>query len=978
MSTPLAPRVNRLERRRQPIPPAELVAHWLFSGLPEKAREKTAEKYSKYFEWVDYEEGDLILERGAYGDTAYFIQKGAVEVVVKGDLEAAPVVRAGASGAPPKRQPSAEDAGMLGRGGTSGTLILSASPAGAGGRVVLEQGELFGEISALSRYTVSSDVVALTKLRLVHIQLRGLRTLMQVSKPFKKFIDDRYRMRTLTINLKQVPLFSKLDDDFLYKLRDRVELLSFEPGSVIVAEGAAADGLYLVRGGYVKVGVVAGSSNLAVTYLGKGDYAGEAGLLLEQPWPFTLQALEHVEIVKLSKDDFQELLARQPDTKATLWAEMMRRLKERGAVTDDPASADHMQVAMDTGLIHGESVLLIAPTGGGKTLAGFLPTLVALHEAPRAGIHTLYVSPLKALATDIARNLMRPVTEMQLAVSIETRTGDTPANRRVRQRVDPPNILLTTPESLAVLLSLPDASAMFAGLTSVVMDEVHALAGTKRGDQLALCVARLMTLAPSCRRVGLSATVAHPAAIRAYVGADRVIEEPDGAPPELTMMLPEGELSWAGHMGLDAAPGVMARIREAGMTIVFVNTRAQAELMFQALWRLNEPTLPIALHHGSLEVEQRRRVEAAMADGKLRAVVATSSLDLGIDWGGVDQVIQVGAPKGVSRLLQRVGRANHRMDVASRAILVPANRFEVLECEAAVLGVAARELDGDPPRPGGLDVLAQHLLGLACSAPFRPDDVHAEVCRTAPYSGLSRADFDDVLTFVENGGYALAAYERWRKLFRDSEGRVHVRGERIARQHRMNIGTIVGAPMVKVRLVGKKRFGPLLGEVEESFVNLLRPGDTFMFAGRLLRFIRLHENVVECAEGGAGEPMVPAYEGGRLPLTTNLADRVRELLQSPSGWGLFPEGVQASPPSRGCSHAAAACSCSAANACSASRSGHCAPADLAAGCADMNVRSIPQDAPLRVGGTIRRTGRLLAPSMPVSSSTFPALPPQPS
>ena len=422
------------------------------------------------------------------------------------------------------------------------------------------------------------------------------------------------------------------------------------------------------------------------------------------------------------------------------------------------------QLAMLDAARAGASVLLIAPTGGGKTLAGFLPTLVELAEAPRAGLHTLYVSPLKALTTDIARNLTRPVEEMQLAVSIETRTGDTPANRRARQRVAPPNILLTTPESLAVLLSLPDAPAMFAGLASVVMDEVHALAGTKRGDQLALCVARLMTLAPACRRVGLSATVAHPEAIRNYVGAERVIEEPDGAPPELTMMLPEGELSWAGHMGLDAAPGVMARIRDAGMTIVFVNTRAQAELMFQALWRLNEPTLPIALHHGSLEVEQRRRVEAAMADGRLRAVVATSSLDLGIDWGGVDQVIQVGAPKGMSRLLQRVGRANHRMDEASRAILVPANRFEVLECEAAMLGVTARELDGDPPRPGGLDVLAQHLLGLACAAPFHPDDVYAEVRRAAPYAELSRKDFDDVLGFVENGGYALAAYERWRKV----------------------------------------------------------------------------------------------------------------------------------------------------------------------------------------------------------------------
>ena len=570
------------------------------------------------------------------------------------------------------------------------------------------------------------------------------------------------------------------------------------------------------------------------------------------------------------------------------------------------------QLAMLAAAEAGESVLLIAPTGGGKTLAGFLPSLVDLHLQPREGLQTLYISPLKALATDIARNLMAPVQEMGLAVRIETRTGDTPANRRARQRAAPPQILLTTPESLAVLLSLPDAVRMFTGLTTVVMDEVHALAGGKRGDQLALCVARLGTLISGAgisgagssgaaasgasvgrlRRVGLSATVAHPDAIAAYVGADRVIEEAGGAAPELSIMLPEGRLSWSGHMGLEAAAQVMARIRSAGLTIVFVNTRAQAELMFQALWKLNDATLPIALHHGSLEVEQRRRVEAAMAEGKLRAVVATSSLDLGIDWGGVDQVIQVGAPKGVSRLLQRVGRANHRMDEPSRAILVPANRFEVLECEAAVLGVAAGELDGEAPRPGGLDVLAQHLLGMACGAPFLPDDAYAEVTRAAPYAGLTRKDFDDVLTFVETGGYALAAYERWHKLFRDAEGRVHVRSARIAAQHRMNIGTIVEAPMLKVRLVGKKRSGPVLGEIEEYFVNLLRPGDTFMFAGRLLKFLRLHEMAVECAEGGTGDPMVPTYEGGRLPLTTNLADRVRALLQDPARWGLFPEQVQ--------------------------------------------------------------------------------------
>ncbi len=552
---------------------------------------------------------------------------------------------------------------------------------------------------------------------------------------------------------------------------------------------------------------------------------------------------------------------------------------------------------------NGNSTLLIAPTGGGKTLAGFLPSLIDLHQRPRAGLHTLYVSPLKALAVDIARNLEAPVAEMALPVSIETRTGDTPANRRARQRKTPPNLLLTTPESLALLLSQPDAPVLFAGLAAVVVDEVHALAGTKRGDQLALCLTRLAALAPICapadaanrtppgRRVGLSATVAHRDAIAAYVGATHIIEAPDGTPPALSILLPEGRLSWSGHMGLEAAPGILARIRAARTTIVFVNTRAQAELMFQALWRLNEETLPIGLHHGSLEVGQRRRIEAAMAEGRLRAVVATSSLDLGIDWGAVDQVIQVGAPKGVSRLLQRVGRANHRMDETSRAILVPANRFEVLECEAALQGVAARELDGDPPRSGGLDVLAQHLLGLACAAPFRPDEVYTETRGAAPYATLSRRDFDDVLGFVEHGGYALAAYERHRKLFRDSEGRVHVRSERIARQHRMNIGTIVEEPLLKVRLAGRRGSGPVLGEVEEYFAAMLRPGDTFLFAGRLLRFRRLTATTVEAEDGGTGDPMIPAYAGGRLPLTTNLADRVRALLQAPSSWDAFPDQV---------------------------------------------------------------------------------------
>jgi len=549
------------------------------------------------------------------------------------------------------------------------------------------------------------------------------------------------------------------------------------------------------------------------------------------------------------------------------------------------------QIEMLAAADAGQSVLLIAPTGGGKTLAGFLPSLVAL-AAPRqeAGLHTLYISPLKALAADIARNLTVPVQEMDLPVRIETRTGDTSSEKRRQQREKPPDILLTTPESLAVLLSQDNAARFFAALKTVVVDEIHAMAGTKRGDQLALCLARLRSLAPESRMVGLSATVAHPRALLAYVGSGgpaRLIEVAEGAPPRLRMMLPELRIAWAGRMGLASASVILARIAAAGMTIVFVNTRAQGEMLFQEVWKLNETTLPIGLHHGSLDLAQRLRVEAAMARGELRAVVATSSLDLGIDWGGVDQVIQVGAPKGVARLLQRVGRSNHRMDEASEAILVPANRFEVLECQAAMAGVEARELDGDAPRPGGLDVLAQHLLLLAASGPFMPDAIYDEVVRAAPYAELTRRDFDDVLRFVEDGGYALSSYERYRKLFRDSEGRVHIRGERTARQARMNIGTIVEAPLLKVRMRGQA-----LGEVEEYFANGLRPGDTFMFAGRLLQFLRIRETTLDCADGGTGTPKVPAYAGARLPLTTYLAARVRAMLHDPAAWGAYPEPVR--------------------------------------------------------------------------------------
>ncbi len=394
----------------------------------------------------------------------------------------------------------------------------------------------------------------------------------------------------------------------------------------------------------------------------------------------------------------------------------------------------------------GRDALLIAPTGGGKTLAGFLPSLIELYERPPAntprGLHTLYISPLKALAVDVERNLNAPILEMGLKVTAESRTGDTGIARRQRQRLKPPDILLTTPEQLALLCAWEGARLFFEDLSCVILDEIHTLHASKRGDLLALDLARLQQLAPRMRRVGLSATVDDPLVIKNWMASHRgvdlvgalnapstasrspspvlfgtgeerngaahaspapagevdrrvsaetegaqhgpdsvaLVRGPGGAQPVVDVLLSEGRVPWAGHTAQHAMAEVYEVIRGAKIALVFVNTRFQAEFAFQELWRLNEDNLPIALHHGSLAAEQRRKVEAAMARGELRAVVCTSTLDLGIDWGDVDLVIQLASPKGASRMVQRIGRANHRLDEPSRAIFVPANRFEMLEC----------------------------------------------------------------------------------------------------------------------------------------------------------------------------------------------------------------------------------------------------------------------------------------------------------
>ncbi len=541
----------------------------------------------------------------------------------------------------------------------------------------------------------------------------------------------------------------------------------------------------------------------------------------------------------------------------------------------------------------GRSALLVAPTGAGKTLAGFLPSLAELAAAPRAGLHTLYISPLKALAVDVHRNVETPIAEMKLDIRAETRTGDTPSAKRVRQRKSPPHILMTTPESLALMLSYPDAAGFFAGLSCIVIDEVHALAGTKRGDLLVLGLARLAALAPAARRVGLSATVADPPALARWLAAGlaaapALVEGERGAEPEIAIVVPAARIPWSGHIALYALPEIYLAIRNARSAIVFVNTRAQAELCFRELWKLNEDNLEIALHHGSLAPEQRRKVEAAMAAGRLRAVVATSSLDLGIDWGDVDLVIQIGAPKGAARLIQRTGRANHRLDAPSKALLVPGNRFEMLECRAAVDAVMAREIDAAASPPGALDVLAQHLLGTACSAAFDADAMFAEVRACAPYAELPRETFDAVLDFVATGGYALKAYERYRRLRRNGEGKWTVATPLAVRQYRMNVGTIVEEPMLHVAF----RRGKRLGSIEEYFVMGLEPGDTFTFAGQTLRYEGMRETTVEVSRATGEDAKVPIYAGGRMPFTSELALRVRGLLEDREGWDGFPADVR--------------------------------------------------------------------------------------
>ena len=558
------------------------------------------------------------------------------------------------------------------------------------------------------------------------------------------------------------------------------------------------------------------------------------------------------------------------------------------------------QADMLAAAARGDHALLVADTGAGKTLAGFLPTLADFAPsrlngaAPPEGLHTLYISPLKALAHDVKRNLLTPVEEIGLNIRIETRSGDTPSDRKARQRVRPPHILLTTPESLSLLLSYPESADLFAGLRRVVIDEVHAFATTKRGDLLALALARLQTFSPGLRRVALSATLGDPQAFRTWLAPEgdaarvALVEGERGAPPVVEILEPvDARVPWGGHAGSWAVPQVYDLIRRHRTTLIFTNTRFLAEYLFQQLWDANDDTLPIGIHHGSLSREARAKVENAMAQGQLRALVCTASLDLGVDWGDIDLVVQMGAPKGSSRLLQRIGRANHRLDSPSRAVLVPGNRFEFLEALAARDAVNEGQRDGDEFRPGGLDVLAQHVMACACAGPFDEVELHAQVRSSLAYAGIDAPAWQRVLEFVASGGYALRAYDKFRRIVRQADGQWRLTHPDLAARHRINAGIIVDSDMLEVRF----RNGRSLGKVEEDFGAQLAPGDTFRFAGLDLEVEGLRDNAV-IVHAARKSAQIPSYMGARLPLTTHLATRVQALMTDRAGWGRMPDDVR--------------------------------------------------------------------------------------
>ena len=547
-----------------------------------------------------------------------------------------------------------------------------------------------------------------------------------------------------------------------------------------------------------------------------------------------------------------------------------------------------------TRYLAGESGLLVTPTGSGKTLAAFGgPLLQALREpptpAPRRGqprpprLRVLWITPLRALAADTTRALRVPIEALGLDWTVAMRTGDASSRDRRLARQGQAEVLVITPESLALQLSYADSAPQFAGLRAVIVDEWHELLGNKRGVLLQLCLARLRALAPEARTWGLSATLGNLEQAR-----DVLLPHRPGAaivsaakPRSLTLetLLPERpeRFPWVGHLGLSQLQAVSERVQSARSTLLFANTRSQAELWHKALsaiW-LDAPET-LALHHGSLDPKLRAAAEQGLRDGSVRCVVATSSLDLGVDFPAVDQVIQIGSPKGMARLLQRAGRARHRPGEAGHILCVPTHSLELMEYAAARRALAHGRIEARPPPRLSLDVLAQHCLTLAVGGGFDAPSLLAEVRGTHAFADLSDAQWQAVLDFIVQGGAALQHYPEYRRVQRDGD-RLWVDDRRVALRHRLSIGTITSDGHIAIKYLK----GGGLGAVEESFIGRLRPGDRFQFAGRTLELVRLEGMTAYVRQSKRGDGRVPRWQGGRMPLSSELGQEVEAAFAAP-------------------------------------------------------------------------------------------------
>lgn len=540
----------------------------------------------------------------------------------------------------------------------------------------------------------------------------------------------------------------------------------------------------------------------------------------------------------------------------------------------------------------GESGLLHATTGSGKTYALWMAALARYAQAaapvkrrPQAPpLTVLWITPMRALAADTERALRLPLQALDLPWTLAVRSGDTSSARRARQSRKLPSALITTPESLSVLLSRPNARELFASLSMVVVDEWHELIGNKRGVLLQLALARLRHWQPELLTWGLSATLGNlDHALEVLVprggsgGGGRLVQGRVSKSLHVDTLLPRGieRFPWAGHLGLRMLPQVVEEIERSITTLVFTNTRAQSELWFQALLEARPDWAGvIALHHGSLDRKVREWVELAVKEGRLKAVVCTSSLDLGVDFLPVERVIQIGSPKGVARLMQRAGRSGHAPGRASRLTLVPTQSLELIESIAAQDAIAALQIEPrvSPQRP--LDVLVQHLVTVALGGGFHADALLEEIRGSFAYRDLADEEWRWALDFVRHGGASLKAYPDYRRAVPDESGLWQVPDVQLARRHRMSIGTIVSDASMVLKFWSRGGSGKVLGSVEESFIARLRKGDHLLFGGRLLELVRVHEMTAYVRKASGRKAAVPRWNGGRMPLSSELAQAV--------------------------------------------------------------------------------------------------------